>query len=112
MPDGQNPMRVRRGVLWIALGRQRVGKTTVLNAAVQYFQSLGYVFEVWNADQQNRSHSLTTFFPDALAPLMNPLIHNWHITSGWQASILRDTPCCSWACHVSTPAGRASCAAG
>src|SRR5208337_476174 len=44
--------------------------------------------------------------------LMTPLICNWHITSGWLASILRDSPCCSWACHVATPAGRASCGTG
>ena len=73
MPDGQIPREPGRKVLWVALGRQRVGKTTVLNAAVQYFQSLGSRIEVWNADQQNRTHSLSTFFPDAAAPVSGGL---------------------------------------
>src|SRR5260370_41277706 len=68
MPDGQVSPGARKSVLWIALGRQRVGKTTVLNAAVQYFRERGCSIEVWNADQQNRSHSLSTFFGDALVP--------------------------------------------
>lgn len=55
-------------VLWIALGRQRVGKTVVLSAAAQFFRARGAPLAVWNADQQNRSHSLSRFFPDALAP--------------------------------------------
>lgn len=57
-----------RPVLWIALGRQRVGKTVVLSAAAQFFRARGVVLEVWNADQQNRSHSLSRFFPDAASP--------------------------------------------
>jgi hypothetical protein len=68
MPGGERAGGPRKAVLWIALGRQRVGKTTVLNAAVQYFRERGCAIEVWNADQQNRSHSLSTFFPDALSP--------------------------------------------
>ena len=74
MPDGQTAKGMGKDVLWIALGRQRVGKTTVLNAAVQYFRSQGCEFEVWNADQQNRSHSLSTFFQDALMPAPGGLI--------------------------------------
>ena len=58
----------QRPVLWIALGRQRVGKTVVLSAAAQFFRTRGAPLEIWNADQQNRSHSLSRFFPDALAP--------------------------------------------
>jgi hypothetical protein len=68
MPNRQISSGERKSVLWIALGRQRVGKTTVLNAAVQYFREKGCPIEVWNADQQNRSHSLSTFFADALVP--------------------------------------------
>jgi hypothetical protein len=52
----------------VALGRQRVGKTVMLSTTVQYFRALGCHIEVWNADQQNRTHSLSTFFPDALTP--------------------------------------------
>ena len=57
MPNRQISSGERKSVLWIALGRQRVGKTTVLNATVQYFREKGCPIEVWNADQQNRSHS-------------------------------------------------------
>jgi hypothetical protein len=55
----------RLPILWIALGRQRVGKTALLNTAVQYFRAQGNPIRVWNADQQNKSHSLSLFFPDA-----------------------------------------------
>lgn len=68
MPDGQVMPTSSRALLWVALGRQRVGKTTLLNTAVQYFRNQGSDIEVWNADQQNRSHSLSTFFPDACIP--------------------------------------------
>ena len=65
MPDGQMRPAERPPILWIALGRQRVGKTVLLNTAVQYFRGLGNPLRVWNADQQNRSHTLSLFFPDA-----------------------------------------------
>jgi hypothetical protein len=65
MPDGQiNPVE-RLPILWIAMGRQRVGKTALLNTAIQYFRAGGNPVRVWNADQQNRSHTLSVFFPDA-----------------------------------------------
>jgi hypothetical protein len=65
MPDGQMRPVDRSTTLWIALGRQRVGKTALLNTAVQYFRAQGNPVRVWNADQQNRSHTLSMFFPDA-----------------------------------------------
>ena len=68
MPDGHIPKRGQRSLLLVALGRQRVGKTVMLSTTVQYFRALGCHIEVWNADQQNRTHSLSTFFPDALTP--------------------------------------------
>jgi hypothetical protein len=68
MPHGQIGIPGEKGVLVVVAGRQRVGKTTVANALVQYLGGLGCRFEVWNADQQNRSHSLSSFFPDALTP--------------------------------------------
>ena len=68
MPDGQNSTTTRPSLLWVALGRQRVGKTALLNSAVQYFRQMGSSIEIWNADQQNRTHSLSTFFPDAATP--------------------------------------------
>jgi len=64
----------QRSLLWIALGRQRVGKTALLNAAVQYFRALGCHIEIWNADQQNRTHSLSTFFADAAVPPAGGLV--------------------------------------
>ena len=66
MPDGQLVGGEQRAVLWTALGRQRVGKTTLLNMAAQFFRGRGVPLEVWNADQQNRSHSLSSFFIDAV----------------------------------------------
>jgi hypothetical protein len=66
--DNAYPAREQDSSVWVALGRQRVGKTAVLNAAIQYFRALGIVIEVWNADQQNLSHSLSTFFQDAAEP--------------------------------------------
>lgn len=60
----------RRPIMTIALGRQRVGKTALLNAMAQFYRERGCPVHVWNADQQNRSHSLSTFFADAkTAPL-------------------------------------------
>ncbi len=68
MPDGHFSGDARRPLLLVALGRQRVGKTALLNTIVQYFRAKGIQIEVWNADQQNRTHSLSTFFPDADCP--------------------------------------------
>ncbi len=65
MPDGQMRPVDRLPILLVALGRQRVGKTALLNTAVQYFRTQGNSIRVWNADQQNRSHTLSMFFPDA-----------------------------------------------
>ena len=65
MSNAQISAASRPPILWIALGRQRVGKTVLLNTAVQYFRGLGNPIRVWNADQQNRSHTLSAFFPDA-----------------------------------------------
>jgi hypothetical protein len=49
----------------VALGRQRVGKTALLNSAVQFFRETGNHVRVWNADQQNKSHAISQFFADA-----------------------------------------------
>jgi hypothetical protein len=68
MPDGNFHPAGDRSLLWVALGRQRVGKTALFNTTIQYFRALGSHIEIWNADQQNRTHSLSTFFPDALVP--------------------------------------------
>ncbi len=76
MPDGQDYGSPQQSVLWVAVGRQRVGKTTMLNTTVQYFRALGSEIAIWNADQQNRTHSLSTFFPDALVPPEGGLADN------------------------------------
>jgi hypothetical protein len=76
MPDGQDFKTLPQWVLWVAVGRQRVGKTTLLNTAIQYFRAHGSSIEIWNADQQNRTHSLSTFFPDALVPPGGGLMDN------------------------------------
>ena len=76
MPDGQDYRSPHKPVLWVAVGRQRVGKTTLLNMTVQYFRALGSEITIWNADQQNRTHSLSTFFPDALVPPEGGLADN------------------------------------
>ena len=55
----------RRPILTIAFGRQRVGKTVLLNTMAQFYRERRCPVQVWNADQQNRSHSLSTFFSDA-----------------------------------------------
>lgn len=52
----------------VAVGRQRVGKTTLLNAVTEIYRGLGADLDVWNADLHNRSHTLSLFHPDALEP--------------------------------------------
>lgn len=56
-------------VLIIAVGRQRVGKTTLLNVMIEMFRAHGAVIEIWNADLHNRTHSLSLFHKDAQQPL-------------------------------------------
>lgn len=65
MLDAMNQERLGPAVLWVALGRQRVGKTVLLSASAQFFRACGAAVDVWNADQQNRRHSISSFFPDA-----------------------------------------------
>jgi hypothetical protein len=76
MPDGQDYKAPHQWVLWVAVGRQRVGKTALLNTTVQYFREMGSDIAIWNADQQNRTHSLSTFFPDAQVPPEGGLADN------------------------------------
>ncbi len=86
MPDGHFPRDGRRRLLLVALGRQRVGKTALLNTVVQYFRADGSQIEIWNADQQNRTHSLSTFFSDASVPPEGGLAD----TRGWIEGMLKD----------------------
>jgi hypothetical protein len=58
----------RQPVLIIAVGRQRVGKTTMLNVMIEMFRAHGAEIEIWNADLHNRTHTLSLFHRDALQP--------------------------------------------
>lgn len=55
----------RPPVLLIAIGRQRVGKTVFLNSIYQIFKEKGADIDIWNADAQNKSLSLTSFHKEA-----------------------------------------------
>lgn len=76
MPDTHAPSQARGAVLLAAIGRQRVGKTALLNALVQHCRGMGSELVVLNADQQNNTHSLSTFFPDARVPPPGSLMDN------------------------------------
>lgn len=58
----------RPPILFITIGRQRVGKTTVLNTIVQFVRARGGRFVVWNGDRLNRSYNLSLFHEDVLEP--------------------------------------------
>lgn len=76
MPD-TNVRSTEQGSLLLSVaGRQRVGKTTVANAVIQFCRAYGGQMVVLNADQQNATHSLSTFFPDARVPLTGSLMDN------------------------------------
>lgn len=55
-------------VLMIAVGRGRVGKTTVLNIFGQYFRKRDARLAMWNIDPHTRSGSLSEFFDDVDEP--------------------------------------------
>ena len=68
MSETPSPVEDRRPVLMIVVGRQRVGKTTFLNTAVQFLRAHGGEVVVWNADKLNRTYSLSNFSDDVLEP--------------------------------------------
>lgn len=68
MSDTSVTDRERLPVLFVAAGRQRVGKTTFLNALVQYVRERGSVAALWNADQQNTTNNLAVYHPDVQVP--------------------------------------------
>ncbi len=57
-----------RPVLFITVGRQRVGKTTFMNVLIQALRQQGAEIAIWNADQLNTTHNLAVFHGDALQP--------------------------------------------
>jgi hypothetical protein len=67
-PEPAGCETARQPVLIIAVGRQRVGKTTLLNVLIEMYRGLGAEIEVWNADLHNRTHTLSLFHKDALQP--------------------------------------------
>ncbi|MBS1060464.1 FAD-binding oxidoreductase [Gluconobacter sp. Dm-44] len=57
----------KKPVIFTIIGRQRVGKTTLLNALAQTVHDQGGTPEIWNTDLLNRSHSISNFH-DADSP--------------------------------------------
>jgi hypothetical protein len=45
----------------IVVGRQRVGKTSFLNALAQHLGGRGADFAIWDADQMNATHNMSAF---------------------------------------------------
>ena len=58
----------RKPVLMIVVGRQRVGKTTFLNALAQYLRGHGASFQIWDADKMNATNNMSLFHREALQP--------------------------------------------
>ena len=52
---------VRRPILMVVVGRQRVGKTTVVNTIIQKARKGGEDLRIWNADTNNTSCNLGMF---------------------------------------------------
>lgn len=68
MPKATPARRDRRPVLFVTVGRQRVGKTTLENLVIQALRERGANLQIWNADQLNVTYSLSLFHPDVLQP--------------------------------------------
>ncbi len=69
----------RRPVLLIAAGRQRVGKTTFLNAVTQHLREHGSRAAIWNGDQMNVTNNLATFHDDVDQPASSDgnVVRDW-----------------------------------
>jgi hypothetical protein len=68
MPKSTKAQSDRRPVLFIGVGRQRVGKTTFLNTVIQSMREQGAQFVIWNADLLNVTYNLPLFHDDVLEP--------------------------------------------
>ena len=68
MPGAVQPQTDRRPLLMIAVGRQRVGKMSILNTIIEYVRTYQGQLVAWNADTMNTTHSLSIFHPDVLEP--------------------------------------------
>ena len=58
----------RKPVLMVVVGRQRVGKTSFLNALAQYLQERGAEFAIWDTDQMNTTNNMSVFHAQASSP--------------------------------------------
>jgi hypothetical protein len=58
----------RSPVLMVVVGRQRVGKTSFLNALAQYLQERGAEFAIWDTDQMNTTNNMSVFHAEANSP--------------------------------------------
>lgn len=63
-PDSNN----EKPVLFVALGRQRCGKTVLLNSLLQIYSEKGACIDILNADTQNKTHTLSGFHKNVLSP--------------------------------------------
>ena len=52
----------------VVVGRQRVGKTSFLNALAQYLQERGAEFAIWDTDQMNTTNNMSVFHAQASTP--------------------------------------------
>ena len=59
---------VRRPILMVVVGRQRVGKTTVVNTIIQKVREGGGDLKIWSADTNNTSYNLGMFYNDVFSP--------------------------------------------
>lgn len=80
-------------VLIMMLGRGRVGKTVMATALVQFYRALGCDLRVWNADQQNESHSLSRFHPDVEEPRPGSSFED---SKGWLEERILDQSRCRY----------------
>lgn len=63
-----NATGLPRPKLIVAIGRQRVGKTTLLKAITEVGRTQGANPEIWNTDMMNKSHAIDVLGGDVLSP--------------------------------------------
>ncbi len=67
MPDTNAVSQHRQPLLLVVVGRQRVGKTTVVNTIVQKAREAGGQLQVWKADNNETSYNLGMFHDDGMS---------------------------------------------
>lgn len=68
MPDTNTLPETRQPILMVMVGRQRVGKTTIINTIIQKTKEGGGQLGIWDADVNNTSYNLGMFHDDVLVP--------------------------------------------